>query len=114
MQDEEEFFLASQSSRAELLRMWGGEGVSEGEVRRVFSSYYGGGEEDTAVSRLPWADTQPAQHSQEDQRRLVEFSRAGFLTINFLPAASCVDSREESCGWGSQPGYVFQVSLNQL
>ena len=105
MQDEEEFFLASQSSRAELLRMWGEEGVSEGEVRRVFSSYYGGGEEDTAVSRLPWADTQPAQHSQEDQRRLVEFSRAGFLTINFLPAASCVDSREESWGWGSQQGW---------
>ena len=111
MKDEAEFFLASQSSRADLLKMWGSQLVSEAEVREVFSSYYAGG--DTTVTRLPWRDTQPSQETQEDLRRLEQFSQEGFLSINFLPAASCVDSRDPSQGWGTQQGYVFQVRLDQ-
>ena len=120
MKDEAEFFLASQSSRADLLRMWGSQPVSEAEVRAVFSSYYAGGETTdpavttvTTVTRLPWRDAQPSQEIQEDRRRLEQFSQEGFLSINFLPAASCVDSRDQSQGWGTQPGYVFQVRLDQ-
>ena len=93
--------------------MWGSQPVSEAEVRAVFSSYYKGGDS-TTVTRLPWRDSQPDQETQEDLRRLEELSQEGFLPINFLPAASCVDSRDLTRGWGSQPGYVFQVSLNQL
>ena len=113
MKEEEEFFLASQSSRADLLRMWGSQPVSEAEVRAVFSSYYAGGDS-TTVTRLPWRDSQPDQETQEDLGRLEEFSQEGFLAINFLPAASCVDSRDQARGWGSQPGYVFQVRINYL
>ena len=107
MKEEEEFFLASQSSRAELLEMWGSQPVSEAEVRAVFSSYYAGG--DTSVTRLPWRDSQPDQETQEDQRRLERLSMEGFLAINFLPAASCVESTDLTRGWGTQSGYVFQV-----
>ena len=84
--------------------MWGSQPVSEMEVRTVFSSYYSGG-----ATRLPWVDTQHAQESEEDQRGLERFSQEGFLIINFLPAVSCLDSGDPGQGWGSQPGYVFQV-----
>ena len=90
--------------------MWGGQPASEAAVRGVFSAYYGGSE---AVTRLPWRDSQPAQESPEDQRRLVEASQAGLLIINFLPALSCVESSHLTRGWGTQPGYVFQVRLSQ-
>ena len=91
--------------------MWGGQPASEAAVRGVFSAYYGGSE---AVTRLPWRDSQPAQESPEDQRRLVEASQAGLLIINFLPALSCVETSHLTRGWGTQPGYVFQVRLTQL
>ena len=93
------------------MEMWGCQPTSEAEVRSVFSSYYG--PPDNSVRRLPWRDSQPEQESQEDLGRLEQFSREGFLAINFLPAANCVDSRDQARGWGTRPGYVFQVRQHQ-
>ena len=93
------------------MEMWGCQPTSEAEVRSVFSSYYG--PPDNSVRRLPWRDSQPDQESQEDLGRLEQFSREGFLAINFLPAANCVDSSDQARGWGTRPGYVFQVRQHQ-
>ena len=105
--DEDTFFLASQSTPSDLLKMWGTHPAREEDVRAVFSSYYGG----EGVTRLPWLDTENDEESEEVRRRLVQLSREGLLTINYLPSANGLDSQDCRQGWGEAQGYVFQVNL---
>ena len=52
------FYLASQSPKSELLKMWGEELTSEEDVWEVFSNYItkSTNKKGVAVSRTPWND----------------------------------------------------------
>ena len=109
-QDEDTFFLVSQSGRSDILRMWGCQPRSEEDVRSVFSSYYSQGE----VTRLPWVDTEHLEESEEVRGQLVQLSQRGLLVINYLPPLNGVESSDPGHGWGTQPGVVFQVNITVI
>ena len=104
------FYLASQSPRAELLRMWGEELRGEEDVWEVFSSYITksanrGGH---LVSRTPWNDNDISGETEVIATQLRKVNQAGVLTINSQPSANGVPSDDEVFGWGQAGGYVYQ------
>ena len=104
------FYLASQSPRAELLRMWGEELRGEEDVWEVFSSYITksanrGGH---LVSRTPWNDNDISGETEVIAAQLRKVNQAGVLTINSQPSANGVPSDDEVFGWGQAGGYVYQ------
>jgi len=104
------FFLASQSPKAELLKMWGEELTSEQDVWNVFENYIGGkpNKNGAMVQRTPWCDSELNKETGLIAENLAKVNLHGVLTINSQPSANCVDSSDPILGWGQPGGYVFQ------
>jgi len=104
------FFLASQSPKAELLKMWGEELTTEQDVWNVFENYIGGkpNKDGVMVQRTPWCDSELNQETGLIAQNLAKINKCGVLTINSQPSANCVESTDPILGWGQPGGYVFQ------
>jgi len=104
------FFLASQSPKAELLKMWGEDLESEKDVWNVFENYIGGkpNKSGVMVQRTPWCDSELSPETGLIAENLAKINKNGILTINSQPSANCVESTDPILGWGQPGGYVFQ------
>jgi len=104
------FFLASQSPKAELLKMWGEELTTEQDVWNVFENYIGGkpNKDGVMVQRTPWCDSELSPETGLIAPNLAKINKDGVLTINSQPSANCVESTDPILGWGQPGGYVFQ------
>jgi len=104
------FFLASQSPKAELLKMWGEQLTCEQDVWDVFECYIAGkpNKGGIKVERTPWCDTELNQETGLIAEQLVKINKQGVLTINSQPSANCVASNDPILGWGQPGGYIFQ------
>jgi len=104
------FFLASQSPKAELKKMWGEELTTEQDVWNVFENYIGGkpNKDGLMVQRTPWCDSELSPETGLIAENLAKVNKHGVLTINSQPSANCVDSSDPILGWGQPGGYVFQ------
>jgi len=110
LKDYYQFFLASQSPKTELLKMWGEELRSEQDVWDVFENYIGGkpNKAGVMVQRTPWCDSELSQETGLIAQNLAKINKNGVLTINSQPSANCVESTDPILGWGVPGGYVFQ------
>jgi methylenetetrahydrofolate reductase (NADPH) len=104
------FYLASQSPKSELLKMWGEKLTCEQDVWNVFDNYIGkkANECGVKVERTPWSDGEINQETNLIAQELSKVNKLGVLTINSQPSANCVPSDDPVLGWGSPGGYVFQ------
>merc|ERR1712128_186561 len=104
------FFLASQSPKAELKKMWGEELTTEQDVWNVFENYIGGkpNKDGLMVQRTPWCDSELSPETGLIAENLAKVNKHGVLTINSQPSANCVPSDDPILGWGQPGGYVFQ------
>jgi len=104
------FYLASQSPKSELLKMWGEELTSEEDVWEVFSNYItkSTNKKGVAVSRTPWNDNDISGETEVIADSLKKVNENGILTINSQPSANGVPSDDEVFGWGQAGGYVYQ------
>lgn len=104
------FFLASQSPKAELLKMWGEELTTEQDVWNVFENYICGkpNKDGVMVQRTPWCDSELNPETGLIAPNLSNINKNGVLTINSQPSANCVESTDPILGWGQPGGYVFQ------
>jgi len=104
------FYLASQSPKVELLKMWGEELKCEQDVWDVFGNYIGQklNKAGVKVERTPWCDGNMSRETSLIADKLSQVNKLGVLTINSQPSAHCVPSDDEVLGWGNPGGYVFQ------
>jgi len=104
------FYLASQSPKVELLKMWGEELKCEQDVWDVFGNYIAQkvNRAGVKVERTPWCDTNMSKETSLIADKLSQVNKLGVLTINSQPSAHCVPSDDEVLGWGNPGGYVFQ------
>jgi len=104
------FYLASQSPKSELLKMWGEELTCEQDVWNVFDCYIGKkpNKSGVKVERTPWCDGNMSEETNLISEQLSKVNKLGVLTVNSQPSANCVPSDDPILGWGSPGGYVFQ------
>lgn len=104
------FYLASKSSKDELLKMWGPELSSEQDVWNVFYRYLTGEINDAGVkvTKTPFSDDALDPETGLIAEKLAEVNRKGVLTVNSQPHVNCTPSSDAVVGWGHPGGYVFQ------
>jgi len=104
------FYLASQSPKTELVKMWGEELTSEQDVWDVFGDYItkSPNKNGIMVSRTPWNDNDISGETEVIANQLKTVNQQGILTINSQPNANGVPSDDEVFGWGQAGGYVYQ------
>lgn len=104
------FYLASQSPKTELLKMWGEELRTEEDVWEVFTRYITGepNSQGVSIKQTPWCDELLNTETSLITDSLAKVNKLGVLTINSQPHANCVPSEDPVLGWGPSQGYVFQ------
>jgi len=104
------FYLKSQSSKADLLRMWGYELNCEEDVWEVFYCYLSGqpNKAGIKITKMAWNDENLSSETSYLQEKLSEFNKKGVLTINSQPNVNGAPSDDPVLGWGPCGGYVYQ------
>ena len=104
------FYLASQTSKADALKMWGEELTCEEDVWKVFYCYLTGEPNSGGhkVSRTFINDDDLDLETGLIARELADCNRRGVLTVNSQPAVNCAPSNDPKVGWGPAGGFVFQ------
>jgi len=104
------FYLASQTSKSEALKMWGDELTCEEDVWRVFYCYLTGepNSQGHKVTRTFINDDDLDLETGIIAKELADCNRRGILTVNSQPAVNCAPSNDPKVGWGGSGGFVFQ------
>merc|ERR1712013_125073 len=104
------FYLASQSPKLDLLKMWGEELESEQDVWDVFANYITKttNKNGIVVNKTPWNDENLSGETELISEKLSKMNGDGVLTINSQPTANCIPSEDPVFGWGQPGGYVYQ------
>ncbi|KAK4299390.1 hypothetical protein Pmani_028322, partial [Petrolisthes manimaculis] len=104
------FYLASKSSREQLLSMWGESLDSEQDVWDVFHAYLTGtcNKAGNKVTKVPWNDDILSAETSLLTEKLANFNKRGVLTINSQPNVNGASSEDPVVGWGMPGGYVYQ------
>ena len=110
MKDYYLFYLASQTSKEEALKMWGEELNDEQDVWNVFSSYLTGepNAKGHKVTRTFINDDDLDSETGLIAKELAAVNRKGVLTVNSQPSVNCAPSTDPKVGWGPHGGFVFQ------
>ncbi|GCB68844.1 methylenetetrahydrofolate reductase (NADPH) [Scyliorhinus torazame] len=104
------FYLNSNCSKEELLKMWGEELVDEKSIFDVFTAYITGQSNSNGkrVTCLPWNDEPLALETSLMKGELEKVNQMGILTINSQPNINARPSADPIVGWGPEGGFVFQ------
>ena len=104
------FYLASQTPKADQIKMWGEELKSEEDVWNVFTCYLTGepNASGNKVTRTAFNDEETDAETSLIKDQLAAVNRKGILTVNSQPAVNCAPSTDPKVGWGPPGGFVFQ------
>ena len=106
------FYLSSQSSKTDLLKMWGQSVESEEEVWRIMSQYYN--DEERSVTRSPWCDADLCPVLRSVSAQLSSLCSRGLIIVNCQLSVDGVSSSDPLLGWGQHGGLIYQVTYHAL